>query len=44
MIVAGLMYVQFIAQLLKPNTYFLYVSAVIIGLGAPVLWTAQVIH
>ena len=41
MIVAGVMYAQYIAQLLYPNTYFLYVSAVIIGLGAPVIWTAQ---
>ena len=42
MIVAGITYAQYIAQLLKPNTYVLYVSAVIIGLGAPVIWTAQV--
>jgi len=41
MIVAGVMYAQYIAQLLHPNTYFLYVSAVIIGLGAPIIWTAQ---
>jgi len=41
MIVAGITYAQYIAQLLKPNTYVLYVSAVIIGLGAPVIWTAQ---
>ena len=41
MIVAGVMYAQYIAQLLHLNTYVLYVSAVIIGLGAPVLWTAQ---
>ena len=39
--VAGVLYAQYIAQLLHPNTYFLYVSAVIIGLGAPVIWTAQ---
>ena len=42
MIVAGITYAQYIAQLLKPNTYVPYVSAVIIGLGAPVIWTAQV--
>ena len=42
MIVAGLLYAQYIAQLLYPNTYLLYVSAGIIGLGAPVIWTAQV--
>ena len=41
MIVAGVMYAQYIAQLLHLNTYVLYVSAVVIGLGAPVLWTAQ---
>jgi len=28
-------------QLLYPNTYLLYISAAIIGLGAPVIWTAQ---
>ena len=42
MVVAGVTYAQYIAQLLYPNTYLLYVSAVIIGLGAPVIWTAQV--
>ena len=41
MIVAGVMYAQYIAQLLYPNTYLLYISAVVIGLGAPVIWTAQ---
>ena len=42
MVVAGVTYAQYIAQLLYPNTYLLYVSAVVIGLGAPVIWTAQV--
>merc|ERR1719411_1436437 len=41
MFVAGLLYAQYIAQLLYPNTYMLYISAAIIGLGAPVIWTAQ---
>merc|ERR1711994_633872 len=41
MFVAGLLYAQYIAQLLYPNTYLLYISAAIIGLGAPVIWTAQ---
>ena len=41
MIVSGCMYVQYICQLLYLNTNLLYVSAVIFGLGAPVLWTAQ---
>jgi len=41
MIVAGVLYAQYIAQLLYPNTYLLYTSAAIIGVGAPVIWTAQ---
>ena len=41
MIIAGVTYAQYIAQLLWPNTYLLYISAVVIGLGAPVIWTAQ---
>jgi len=41
MILAGVLYAQYIAQLLYPNTYLLYTSAAIIGLGAPVIWTAQ---
>ena len=41
MIIAGVLYAQYIAQLLYPNTYLLYVSAAIIGLGAPIIWTAQ---
>ena len=41
LVVAGVLYAQYIAQLLQPNTYVLYASAVIIGLGAPVIWTAQ---
>merc|ERR1719220_1320456 len=41
MFVAGLLYAQYIAQLLYPNTYLLYVSAAIIGIGAPIIWTAQ---
>ena len=32
---------QYIAQLLYPNTVLLYLSAAVIGLGAPVIWTAQ---
>lgn len=41
MILAGVLYAQYIAQLLYPNTYLLYISAAVIGLGAPVIWTAQ---
>merc|ERR1712223_637618 len=41
MFVAGLLYGQYIPELLYPNTYLLYISAAIIGLGAPVIWTAQ---
>jgi len=41
MILAGVLYAQYIAQLLYPNTYLLYASAAVIGLGAPVIWTAQ---
>lgn len=41
MVIAGILYAQYIAQLLYPNTYLLYASAAVIGLGAPVIWTAQ---
>merc|ERR1719319_1174058 len=41
MVGAGVLYAQYIAQLLYPNTYLLYLSAALIGLGAPVIWTAQ---
>jgi len=38
---AGVLYAQYIAQLLYPNTYLLYTSAVVIGMAAPVIWTGQ---
>jgi len=41
LVLAGVLYAQYIAQLLYPNTYLLYASAAIIGMGAPVIWTAQ---
>merc|ERR1711936_310537 len=37
----GPRFAMFVAGLLYPNTYMLYISAAIIGLGAPVIWTAQ---
>merc|ERR1719481_142245 len=41
MFLAGILYIQFIAQLLHPNTYLLYLGSAVVGLGSPVLWTAQ---
>merc|ERR1719422_318302 len=37
----GPRFAMFVAGLLYANTYLLYISAAIIGLGAPVIWTAQ---
>jgi len=41
MFLAGILYIQYIAQLLHPNTYLLYLGSAVVGLGSPVLWTAQ---
>lgn len=41
MIIAGVLYAQYLAQLLYPNTYLLYVSAAVLGMAAPVIWTSQ---
>merc|ERR1719430_1355206 len=41
MFIAAILYVQYLGQLLYPNTYILYVSAGVLGLGAPIIWTAQ---
>ena len=38
---AGVLYIQYVAQLLYPNTYLLYIGSVIVGIGSPILWTAQ---
>ena len=41
MLLAGLLYVQYLAQLLYPNTYLLYIGSAVVGFGSPILWTAQ---
>ena len=42
MVVASLAYAFQISQYLYLNTISVYVASVLIGIGAPVLWTAQV--
>ena len=42
MILAALTYLFNITQYLYLNKYSVYPASVIIGLGAPVIWTAQV--
>ena len=41
MVFAGMLYIQYMAQLLYPNTYLLYIGSAIVGVGSPILWTAQ---
>lgn len=42
MVVASLAYAFQISQYLYLNTISVYVASVLIGIGAPILWTAQV--
>ena len=42
MLVAALLYVFYVSQYLYLNTYSVYVATVLVGLAAPVIWTAQV--
>ena len=42
MLVGALAYAGFIAQLLILNTVLLYVMSAVLGVGAAILWTAQV--
>ncbi|XP_047485284.1 UNC93-like protein MFSD11 [Penaeus chinensis] len=41
MIVGGVTYVIFIASFLWPQTWLLYLSSVLIGIGAALIWTGQ---
>ncbi len=43
MIVGAVAYGLFIAQLLILNDILLYVSSALLGVGAAIIWTAQVI-
>ena len=42
MIVGAIAYAGFIAQLLILNVYLLYTMSAILGIGAALIWTAQV--
>ena len=42
LIAASLLYVFYVSQYLYLNTYSVYVATVLVGLAAPVIWTAQV--
>ena len=42
MLVAALLYVFYVSQYLYLNTYSVYVATALVGLAAPVIWTAQV--
>ena len=41
MVLAGILYIQYMVQLLYPNTYLLYIGSAMVGVGSPILWTAQ---
>jgi len=41
LIAASLLYVFYVSQYLYLNTYSVYVATVLVGLAAPVIWTAQ---
>ena len=41
MVVGGVIYSLYIAQIIYPNVYLLYGGSVLIGIGAAVIWTAQ---
>ena len=42
MVVASLAYAFQISQYLYLNTISVYVASVLLGIGSPILWTAQV--
>ena len=42
MLAAALVYVFYVSQYLYLNTYSVYVATCLVGLAAPVIWTAQV--
>ena len=41
-IIGGITYALFIAQLIYPNDILLYGASAVIGVGAAIIWTAQV--
>ena len=41
LIVGGVIYSLYIAQIIYPNTYLLYCAACLLGIGAAIIWTAQ---
>ncbi|XP_077979841.1 UNC93-like protein MFSD11 [Glandiceps talaboti] len=41
MVIAGVTYALFIAGFLKPMEWSLYLTSVLVGIGAAVIWTAQ---
>ena len=41
MVVGGVIYSLYIAQIIYPNVYLLYGGSILIGIGAAVIWTAQ---
>ena len=41
MVVGGVIYSLYIAQIIYPNVYLLYGGSILIGTGAAVIWTAQ---
>ncbi len=42
MVLGSLLYVLFIAQLWQPMNWLLYSSSALLGIGAALIWTAQV--
>ena len=41
LVVGGIIYSLYIAQIIYPNVYLLYGGALLLGIGAAIIWTAQ---
>jgi len=41
LVVGGVIYSLYIAQIIYPNVYLLYGGALLLGIGAAIIWTAQ---
>ena len=41
LVVGGIIYSLYIAQIIYPNTYLFYCGALLLGIGAAIIWTAQ---